>query len=679
MSQVDAAITEAGASVDSDFSEGQMVVFRLSEEEFGVDINNVKEIVRLPDITPIPRSPNYVSGICNLRGNVLPVTDIRIRFDMDVQEASDQTRLLVVEKNGRLTGMVVDQMREVMRVKSSLIEPPPAACRGIDREFLNGIVKIDDGKRLIMMLSLDEVINIDVATAKMSDMVSSDYKQQKKRSDDDSAEEHLVSFNVGKDEYAFDIARVREILKVTEITAVPNVPDYVLGLFTIRNRLLPIIDLRGLLGLPRLISERHSLIDRAIVEEQSWAEKLKSAVNTHSHFAGVLSAKKTAFGAWLERYNTSSVEVEKTVKELKRKRAKLYAAAAKAVAAHDSGTEQTQGFYEEHLEPLLNAVLDSLKELKTVMLKHVQQDQRILVVESDAMTIGYLVDNVDEVIRVPHSVIDNTPAMATSDRKELRAVAKLQEGKRLIMIMDEAALVKSETKKMLDEITEQSTYEKTGDGNNRDDKTLVEQSLDEEQLVTFSIDNEEYGIRIMQVQEINRIQDITHVPRAPYFIDGMTNLRGDVIPVINARKLFGLENQEIDDRTRVIIVDVYGHKTGLRVDQVNEVLRLAKHNIEEASALVASDEANQLIEGVCKIDDGKRMVLLIDMEHILGKKELSALKSASNHGDKSAGAARKRKQDKEKSSKQAETSAPRKSATRKKAVTGKKAANTKAK
>ncbi|MBN2010485.1 chemotaxis protein CheW [candidate division KSB1 bacterium] len=634
MPEVDAAkkmVTSAGSSSN----EGQMVVFRLLEEEFGVDINNVKEIVRLPDITPIPRSPNYVSGICNLRGNVLPVIDTRIRFGMDMKDVSDQTRLLVVEKNGINTGLVVDQMREVMRADDSLIDPPPAVCRGVDREFLSGVVKIDDGKRLILMLNLDEVINIDVATLKQSDIASSDVADNKQATDDNSEEEHLVSFRVGNDEYAFDIARVREILKVRDVTAVPNVPDYVKGLFTIRNHLLPIVDLRGLLGLPSLISERNSMIVLAIEEDQQWVENLLHVLESKSHFTGITNSHETVFGKWLETYNTSSVEVENVVKRLKHDRAELYSMAIHAMELRAKTNDAAVAYYNEKVEPLLNVVRDTYKELKTAMEQHIQDDQRTLVVESNTMTIGYLVDSVDEVIRIPHSVIDNTPAMAASDRKELKAVAKLNDGKRLIMIMDEAALVSSETEKRLDEIVENQGMDLLEDGA---EKSLAEQSLDEEQLVTFSINNEEYGIRIMQIQEINRIKDITHVPRAPFFIDGMTNLRGEVIPVVNIRKLFDLENKEIDDKARIIIVDIAGHKTGLRVDQVNEVLRLAKQQIEDTSSLVNSNTSSNLIQGVCKIDDGKRLVLLLDMEHILSKKELNALTKVSNDDTKSTDA-----------------------------------------
>jgi purine-binding chemotaxis protein CheW len=627
--------TDAGMSGITSDDESQCVVFRLFNEEFGVDINNVKEIVRLPDITPIPRSPEYVSGICNLRGNVLPVIDTRIRFGLETQKATDQTRLLVVEAGGSQTSLVVDNVREVMRMKHALVEPPPAVCRGVEREFLNGVVKVDGGKRLILMINLPEIIAMDMKSAKSgSDSVLRAGKDVFEEEKSVTDEEQLVSFRVGGDEYAFDIKRVSEILKVMDITAVPNVPEYVLGMFTIRNHLLPILDMRGLLGLPSLISERHDMLDKAREDESKWADAIRHAIEAGSRFVGVLVARESGFGKWLEGYNTASVEVEGLVKRLKRKRADLYHTGKRALETSTGDKEADLSFYEEHLTPALNVVLDIIGELKESMSAHISEDQRAMVVECGDMTIGYLVDWVDEVLRIPKSLINDTPAMATSDRKELKAVAKLDDGKRLIMIMDESSLVSGETTAMLNTIQKQGQSGKHATEDSA--RSLAQESIDEEQLVTFSIGKEEYGIRIMQVQEINRLADVTHVPRAPYFIDGMTNLRGNVIPVINIRRLFNLEAREADDRTRVIIVDIGGNKTGLRVDAVKEVLRLSRNDIDPAPDIVTENGAGKLMQGICKIENGNRMVVLLDVSELLDIKELKTLQTLTGGQDDAA-------------------------------------------
>lgn len=631
--------TNTGQSGGNDADESQCVVFRLFEEEFGVDINNVKEIVRLPDITPIPRTPDYISGICNLRGSVLPVIDTRTRFGLETQKATDQTRLLVVETpGGAQFSLVVDHVREVMRMKNSLMEPPPAVCKGVDKEFLSGVIKVDGGKRLVLMLNLSEVVDME---KKSSDTRSegSSSRTEDKPGGDVSEEEQLVSFRVGSDEYAFDIKSVSEILKVMDITAVPNVPDYVLGMFTIRNHLLPILDMRRLLGLPDMITERKAMLDSARSEERKWADNLKHSIEAGIRFSGAMASSETMFGKWLDGYNTASVEVESLVKRIKRMRSELYASGRRAVEAGVKSRNMALDLCQTQLNPQLDVVLDLISGLKEAMAEHISEDQRAMVVECGEMTIGFLVDWVDEVLRIPRSIIDDTPAMATSERRELKAVAKLDGGERLIMIMDETSLVSGETSKLLAGMkvrsgTDKSTTEEAS-------KSLAQETMDEEQLVTFSVDREEYGLRIMQVQEINRLADVTHVPRAPYFIDGMTNLRGNVIPVINIRKLFSLPDIEADDRTRIIIVDIGGSRTGLRVDAVNEVLRLSRKDIEPAPGIVTSEGAGRLMQGICKINNGKRMVVLIDASEMLDRKDLKTLRSLSGIEDTLKPAAKK--------------------------------------
>jgi purine-binding chemotaxis protein CheW len=626
--------TSSPAALLQSSDEGQLVVFRLSDEEFGLDINDVREIVRLPDIMPIPRSPDYVAGICNLRGSVLPVIDTRLRFSMDAGEKTDHTRLLVVEANGMQTGLVVDDMREVIRMSDSLEEPPPSVCKGVDREFLRGVVKMDEGKRLILKLDLPEVLAIGVEASDRTAAASSIAERAATVVEDAVDEEQLVSFEIAGEEYAFDIARVREILRVTETTEVPNVPDYVKGLFTIRNQLLPILDLRGILGITDLVSERLAIVDKAVAEQRRWSQSLRDSLEGGRHFTGVLDARKTSFGQWLETYNTSSIEIETILKRVKRYRADLFHQAEVALDLRTAGREAAVARFEAEIEPRLKLVLDSVEELKAGIEKHIAEEQRVMVVEAGGTVIGYLVDRVNEVIRIPRSVIDDTPSIASSERRELKGVAKLDRGDRLIMIMDESSLISRETTRALSGMQAGETTQ--GGSGEVKERSLAQQSLEEEQLVTFTINQEEYGIRIMQVQEINRASEITSVPRAPRFVDGVTNLRGNVVPVINVRELFGLNDKDVDDRTRIIIVDIAGSKTGLRVDQVNEVMRLPKQDIETTPSLVTAGGANRYMAGVCKMNGGARMVVLLDVQRILDTRELETLHALTHDGEAGA-------------------------------------------
>ncbi len=605
---------------------GQLVVFKLRNEEFGVDINRVKEIVRLPDITSIPRSPDYVAGVCNLRGNVLPVIETRIRFSMEPEERTESTRLLVVDSGLSIMGIIVDNVREVMRMNSSVIDPPPSVCQSIDKAFLDGVVKMDDGKRLILKLNLKAVINVeDVQYAKNT---GQKIQEEQEIIEDIALEEkHLVSFKIAKEEYAFDIDKVREILRVTDITTVPNASPYVRGLFTVRNQLLPVLDLRVLLGVENYLSERLKKVDDMTLETKKWESVLKNAIESGTEFTGNKDIKKSSFEIWFKKFDTSSDIIQADTKKLQQLHIDLFEYINKFYEKQDFVSEQSQLFFKKSIAPLIENILKIFSDLKISLKTHISEDQRILVVETGSTNIGYLVDDVNEVIRIPKSVIDETPGIASSKQRELQGVAKLDKGERLIMIINENTLVTVEEQRELAGLAADS--KKEGIIENKDDiqETLAQKNLEEEQLVTFEVGKEEYGISILEVQEINRLEEITTVPRSPYYIDGVTNLRGNVIPVINVRKLFDLDTKEVDDKTRIIIVDINDKKTGLRVDQVNEVLRLSKKDIDQTPAIISGDNGNNFIEGICKIKGGERMVILLNIKHILNQNELKQLSS----------------------------------------------------
>lgn len=620
-------ITSKDAS--NEVAEGQLVVFALGHEEFGVDIHAVREIVRLPEITPVPRSPGYVTGICNLRGNVLPVIDTRCRFDMEVVEPSDDTRMLVVESHGSAAGIIVDGMREVLRLHGTPIEETPGVCRGVDEEFLSGVVTLERGKRLIMALNLEQILDIEIDECGERVRQVSGTPEEAGQDMGVSEEEQLVSFQVGPEEYALDINAVREILRVSEITGVPNVPDYVKGLFTIRNQLMPVVDLRTLLGM-KLIAEQHiTQIDAMKSSHERWARELLAALESKLPFTGETSAQVCDLGKWLDNFNTASQEIQNTIKEVREPHSWLHDTANLLIKLARSSSDAALADYGSKFRPLLDSILDHLDNLKESISKNIQEDQRILVVDDGNLTVGYLVDHVNEVIRVPKSIINETPAIAATQKNEIKGVAKLNDGKRLILIMDQGSILTgADTKALSDIPTKESTgsdevqNEEEMTEEDDDQKTLAEQSMEEEQLVTFILDKVEYGLRIMDVQEINRLETITEVPKAPSFIDGVTNLRGNIIPVLNIRSLFGMKARANDDKSRIIIVDINGSKTGILVDQVNEVMRLSKNDIDKTPTIV-SGEGNLFMDGICKLRGGERMVTLINISRLLNSDELN--------------------------------------------------------
>ena len=137
--------------------ENQLVVFMLAKEHYGVRIAAVESIIKLQPITAVPCSPAFVEGVTNLRGRVLPVIDLRKRFNLPAEESTRDTRIVVVEMNSTLVGMIVDSVSEVLRAPAESIEPPSPIMTTVDSAFITGIAKV--GEQLIILLDLEKVLS----------------------------------------------------------------------------------------------------------------------------------------------------------------------------------------------------------------------------------------------------------------------------------------------------------------------------------------------------------------------------------------------------------------------------------------------------------------------------------------------------------------------------------------
>jgi len=158
---------------------------------------------------------------------------------------------------------------------------------------------------------------------------------------------------------------------------------------------------------------------------------------------------------------------------------------------------------------------------------------------------------------------------------------------------------------------------------NRDGKAAKNASDDEVfQRVTFQLENETYGINVMQVQEILRYTDIAAVPGAPDYVLGIINLRGNVVTVIDTRSRFGLMPSEITDNSRIVIIEAEKQVIGILVDSVAEVVYLKKSEIEPAPH-VGTEESSQFIQGVTNRDGG--LLILVDLNKLLSDEEWDEL------------------------------------------------------
>jgi purine-binding chemotaxis protein CheW len=323
--------------------------------------------------------------------------------------------------------------------------------------------------------------------------------------EDTSDELQLVSFDVDGQEYAIAIEDVQEIVQVPEaVIHVPHSESHVLGVMTLRSRLLPLVNLRSMFALPH---------------------------------------------------------------------------------------------------------------------RDLDEKSRIVVLTLGGVSVGVVVDAVSEVLRVSKSGVDALPALLAREGNlaEITAICRLDNGKRMVSIVTARNLFgHSVIKEALSAVNDSELEE------DRQTKQTNEDLDDDEQVVIFRLDKEEFGAPIATVQEIVRVpEELIRVPKAPSFVEGVINLRGSVLPVIDLRLRLGLKQVERTDRQRIMVFLISDVRTGFIVDQVAEVLKIPKAAIEPAPQL--SKDQSRLLSRMANLEKQKRMVQLIDPPHLMEQKELVTL------------------------------------------------------
>ena len=168
------------------------------------------------------------------------------------------------------------------------------------------------------------------------------------------------------------------------------------------------------------------------------------------------------------------------------------------------------------------------------------------------------------------------------------------------------------------------------------------EELNDEQMVVFRLAEEQFAVTVSQVQEINRLSRITKVPRAPEYVEGVVNLRGDVIPVIDLRKRFELATREYNQFNRIIVSDFDKKKVGIIVDEVLEVLRVPKKNVEPAPGIVQESNIQNFLEGLANL--GERMIMMLDLKNILQAGEWQKIKGIGEPAAKTKSSGKLKKQ-----------------------------------
>jgi purine-binding chemotaxis protein CheW len=486
----------------------QFVTFIAGDEVFAADMVPVKEIIRVPEVVRVPLAPAALEGLANLRGKVLPIISLRRLFGFPELPHDDSTRALVVDV-GQPLGFVVDRVSSVVGVDASHIEDVGSIKTTVNTEMLSSLIKDVGGHAMIMVLDFAKLIEREfsqIASISKSTGVAGAVQASVQSEEEDSSDElQLVSFDVDGQEYAIAIEDVQEIVQVPEsVIHVPRSESHVLGVMTLRSRLLPLVNLRSMFALPH---------------------------------------------------------------------------------------------------------------------RDLDEKSRIVVLTFGGVSVGVVVDAVSEVLRVSKSGVDALPGMLAREGNlaEVTSICRLDEGKRLVSIVTARNLFgHSVIKEALSTVNESEL------DSDRVDTKQDDNIDDDEQVVIFRLDKEEFGAPIASVQEIVRVpEQLIRVPKAPSFVEGVINLRGTVLPVIDLRLRLGLKQVERTDRQRIMVFLISEVRTGFIVDQVAEVLRIPKAAIEPAPQLSA--DQSRLLSRMANLEKQKRMVQLIDPPHLMAKKEVAAL------------------------------------------------------
>jgi len=270
--------------------------------------------------------------------------------------------------------------------------------------------------------------------------------------------------------------------------------------------------------------------------------------------------------------------------------------------------------------------LVSLRKLFALPGEPLREDSRILVVgirrpDGHKDSVGLVVDDVKEVLRVPRDVRDPMPSLLSMGEKsvDIADICRLEGGRRLVSVLRAESLFNHAAIQAAMQ-SQQAPGEETMSATPHATEATSNDLEDTDQLVVFKLMDQEFGVSIEDVQEITRIpEQVDKVPGTPDFIIGMINLRGTVLPVLDMRLRFQMAAMEQNDRQRIVVLSLEGKRTGFVVDAVTEVLRLANEQIETSPTL--SDKQARIMGRVVNLKERKRMIQVLEAVELITSEE----------------------------------------------------------
>ncbi len=481
----------------------------------------------------------------------------------------------------------------------------------------------------------------------------------------------FVSFYLGREKYGVAIDLVQEIIRMARLTRVPLSPPYVEGLANLRGTILTVVNGRLRFGLERKDFDEATriivldcggrklgiIVDRVsdviTVSEEDIEEReaggdgfveavakadggeLELLVDARKLFPSVQrrasQAGELMRGGSSEGDGGGSEEKQLVSFRLGGEEYALDIMDVQEIVNLPEAISRMPGapFYCEGLVSLRGRLLPLIRLGSLLGLEKSGLDDRCRVVvvnlsrECGRLIVGFVVDGVSEVLRVSRGCIEPVPPMLKREGVEFISEVCNLGGGRLVKILDTGRMFSESDYQLLLAGGEEEAAAGGGGGG------------EEEQYITFLLGGEEFGAPISQVQEIIRVPQIFAVPQAPEFVEGVVNIRGQVIPVVDLRKRFGL-SADGGDASRIIVADVGGARTGLIVDVVREVLKLSCGDIEEVPEAFQEAEGARYLSGIGKMRGGERILLLLDFRKLLSREEREELSVLGSGADQSA-------------------------------------------
>jgi purine-binding chemotaxis protein CheW len=502
---------QATAQASSD----RFLTFRVDSQLYALPCDDVAEVIRVPVVARVPQSPPSLLGLGNLRGSVLPVVGLREMLGKPAAAGLETSRAIILDV-GAPVALVVDSVVTLEAVSARQVETGQKEMGAQGTEKLLGAFSTGSAKEVAKILDIKALLQTAFSNRTLNK--SQAFKTQALKTQAGAQlvtetgalkkAEMLVTFEVADQEFALPLEAVQEILPLPPtVTAVARAEAVVLGMTSVRDTVMPLLSLRGLLG----------------------------------------------FGV------------------------------KRAEAASDR--------------------------------------EKVIVMKLGGEQIGLVADQARSIVAADPDLMDPVPpilAARTGGESRIRSVFRGEAGRRLISILSPEQMFREEVMQRL-----------TAGHQAHPTSTAQADAGGREELIVlvFRLGAGEFGLPIDAVVEVSQVPaQITRVPKTPKFLEGVVNLRGEVLPVVDQRRRFDMPQFDKNETRRLVVVKTERHRAGIIVDSVSDVLRTYRENVAPPPELT-DEKTARLLHGVINLEKVGRMVLLLDPAELLTRAEQGLLDS----------------------------------------------------